>query len=212
LPSIRAAIVPVTPFQQNCALVWCEATKRAAVVDPGGDLDRIEQAIAATGVTVEKILLTHGHIDHAGGAAELKERLSVPIEGPHRADLFLLERLAESGRSYGMVGSRNVVPDRWLDEGDTVAVGEITFDVLHCPGHSPGSVVFVNGLERVALVGDVLFHGSVGRTDLPGGNHQALIRSIKEKLLPLGDDLTFVCGHGPPSTIGAERTANPFIR
>jgi glyoxylase-like metal-dependent hydrolase (beta-lactamase superfamily II) len=212
LPSIRAAIVPVTPFQQNCALVWCEATKRAAVVDPGGDLDRIEQAVAATGVTVEKILLTHGHIDHAGGAAELKERLSVPIEGPHRADLFLLERLAESGRSYGIVGSRNVVPDRWLDEGDTVAVGEITFDVLHCPGHSPGSVVFVNGQERVALVGDVLFHGSVGRTDLPGGNHRALIRSIKEKLLPLGDDLTFVCGHGPPSTIGAERTANPFIR
>jgi glyoxylase-like metal-dependent hydrolase (beta-lactamase superfamily II) len=212
LPSIRAAIVPVTPFQQNCALVWCEVTKRAAVVDPGGDLDRIEQAVAATGVTVEKILLTHGHIDHAGGAAELKERLSVPIEGPHRADLFLLERLAESGRSYGIVGSRNVLPDRWLDEGDTVAVGEITFDVLHCPGHSPGSVVFVNGQERVALVGDVLFHGSVGRTDLPGGNHQALIRSITEKLLPLGDDLTFVCGHGPPSTIGAERTANPFIR
>lgn len=212
MPPIRAAIVPVTPFQQNCTLLWSEDTKRGAVVDPGGDLDRIEQAIASTGMRVEKILLTHGHIDHAGGAAELKERLGVPVEGPHRGDLFLLERLEETGRSYGIVGSRNVLPDRWLEEGQTVEVGEILFEVLHCPGHSPGSVVFVNREARVAHVGDVLFRGSVGRTDLPGGDHEALVRSIRQKLLPLGDDVGFICGHGPTSTIGAERTSNPFIQ
>jgi hydroxyacylglutathione hydrolase len=212
VPPLRAAIVPVTPFQQNCTLIWSDATKRGAVVDPGGDLDLIEQAIASTGMTVEKILLTHGHIDHAGGAAELKERLGVPIEGPHRTDLFLLEHLADTGRSYGIAGSRNVMPDRWLEEGETIEVGEIAFEVLHCPGHSPGSVVFVNREAGVALVGDVLFQGSIGRTDLPGGDHQALIRSIREKLLPLGDEVAFICGHGPTSTIGQERATNPFIR
>jgi hydroxyacylglutathione hydrolase len=208
----RAAIVPVTPFQQNCTVLWCETTKRAVVIDPGGDLDRIKQVIANAGVGVEKILLTHGHIDHAGGAAELKDVLAVPIEGPHRSDLFLLERLTESARAYGIGGVRNVVPDRWLDEGDQVTVGELSLDILHCPGHSPGSVVFVHRDQHLAIVGDVLFRGSVGRTDLPGGDHAALIRSIKTKLLPLGDEVLFLCGHGPASTIGDERATNPFLR
>jgi len=211
VPNVRAAIIPVTPFQQNCTLLWCEDTRRAAVVDPGGDLDRIRYAIGQSGVSVERILLTHGHIDHVGAAAELKDELQVPLEGPHRADLFLLERLAESGRSYGMLSARNVTPDRWLEEGDQVTVGDIVLDVLHCPGHSPGSVVFVQKEQRFALVGDVLFRGSVGRTDLPGGDHASLIRSIRDKLLPLGDDVAFICGHGPTSTIGAERATNPFL-
>jgi glyoxylase-like metal-dependent hydrolase (beta-lactamase superfamily II) len=211
VPSLRAAIIPVTPLQQNCTLLWCEATKRAAVFDPGGDGPRILEAVAKAGVAVETIFLTHGHIDHAGGAAELKERLGVPVVGPHRADLFLLERLPETGRSFGIVGARAVTPDRWLDEGDTVTVGQARFDVLHCPGHSPGSVVFVQREQRFAIVGDVIFRGSVGRTDLPGGDHDALIRSITDKILPLGDDLTFLCGHGPASTVGAERASNPFL-
>jgi len=209
--SLRAAIIPVTPFQQNCTLLWSEATKRGAVVDPGGDVARIMDAVQQTGVAVERILLTHGHIDHAGGAAELKERLGVPIEGPHEADRFLLERLADSGRSYGIFGARDVLPDRWLAEGDEVEIAGLPFSVLHCPGHSPGSVVLVNGEQRFALVGDVLFQGSVGRTDLPGGDAEALIRSIKTKLLPLGDDVVFICGHGPTSTIGQERATNPFL-
>ena len=208
----RAAIVPVTPFQQNCTVLWCETTKRAVVIDPGGDLDRIKQVIANAGVGVEKILITHGRIDHAGGAAELKDVLAVPIEGPHRSDLFLLERLTESARAYGIEGVRNVVPDRWLDEGDQVTVGELSLDILHCPGHSPGSVVFVHRDQHFAIVGDVLFRGSVGRTDLPGSDHAALIRSIKTKLLPLGDEVLFLCGHGPASTIGDERATNPFLR
>jgi len=212
MSAARAAIVPVTPFQQNCTLLWCETTKRAAVIDPGGDLDRIHDAIAQAGVTVEAIWLTHGHIDHAGGATDLKEALGVSIIGPHRADLFLLQHLAEAGRAYGMTGVRNVTPDQWLDEGDRVALSDLAFDVLHCPGHSPGSVAFVNRDQRFAIVGDVLFQGSVGRTDLPGGDHAALIRSIKTKLLPLGDEVLFLCGHGPASTIGAERAANPFLR
>jgi hydroxyacylglutathione hydrolase len=211
VPSLRAAIIPVTPFQQNCTLLWCEETKRAAVFDPGGDLLRIQDAIGQMGVTVDKILLTHGHIDHAGGAADLRDRLGVPIEGPHRADLFLLESLAETGRSYGITGARAVTPDRWLDEGDEVTIGNASFSLLHCPGHSPGSVVFVQAEQRFAIMGDVLFRGSIGRTDLPGGDHEALIRSIKDKILPLGDDLTFICGHGPASTVGAERTTNPFL-
>jgi glyoxylase-like metal-dependent hydrolase (beta-lactamase superfamily II) len=211
MQAVRAAIVPVTPFQQNCTLLWCDATKRAAVIDPGGDLDRVREAIAECGVAVERILLTHGHIDHAGGAQELKEELGVMIEGPHEADRFLLDRLADQGRSYGIAGARNCTPDRWLAEGDRVTVGEVTLDVLHCPGHSPGSVVLVAAAQRFAIVGDVLFRGSVGRTDLPGGDSEALIRSIKEKLLPLGDDVAFVCGHGPTGTIGEERATNPFL-
>jgi glyoxylase-like metal-dependent hydrolase (beta-lactamase superfamily II) len=207
----QAAIIPVTLFQQNCTLIWDEDTKRGAVIDPGGDLPAVREALAQTGVTVEKILLTHGHIDHAGGAAELKEELRVPIEGPHRADEFLLNHLVESGRNYGME-ARNVTPDRWLDEGDEVEVAGLRFQILHCPGHSPGSVVFFNPEQRFALMGDVLFQGSVGRTDLPGGDPAALMRSIKDKILPLGDDVSFICGHGPTSTVGRERVSNPFLR
>jgi hydroxyacylglutathione hydrolase len=212
MPKARATIVPVTPFQQNCTLLWDEESKRGVVIDPGGDLDRVRDAIKQSGITVERILLTHGHIDHAGGAAALKESLGVPIEGPHRADLPLLQHLAKTGAAYGMSEARNVTPDRWLQEGDQVRVGDLSFDVLHCPGHSPGSVALFNKDQRFAIVGDVLFQGSVGRTDLPLGDHAALIRSIKEKLLPLGDDVAFICGHGPTSTIGQERATNPFLQ
>jgi glyoxylase-like metal-dependent hydrolase (beta-lactamase superfamily II) len=211
MPKAHAVIVPVTLFEQNCTLLWSDASKRAAVIDPGGDLDRVRDAIAQAGVTVEKILIPHGHIDHAGSAAELQEELGVAVEGPHRADQYLLDHLAETGRQYDMQ-ARPLTPDRWLDEGDTVSVGELAFDVLHCPGHSPGSVVFVNTDQRFAIVGDVLFRGSVGRTDLPGGDHAALLRSIRDKLLPLGDDVAFICGHGPASSIGHERATNPFLR
>jgi glyoxylase-like metal-dependent hydrolase (beta-lactamase superfamily II) len=210
---LKAAIVPVTLFEQNCTLIWDEAAKTGAVVDPGGDLDRIEAGIARTGMTVEKILLTHGHVDHAAGAAELKEKLGgVPIEGPHVADKFLLDSLAESAAAFGMSGARAVTPDRWLAEGDEVTVAGAAFAILHCPGHSPGSVAYINAAQRFALVGDVLFRGSIGRTEgLPQADHGTLIRSIKTKLLPLGDDFAFICGHGPTSTIGEERRGNPFL-
>jgi len=209
---LKAAIVPVTPFQQNCTLLWEEDTKRGVVVDPGGDLERIEAGVKQAGFVVDKIILTHGHIDHAGGAAELKEKLGgIPIEGPHRADQFLLDGLTQQGRAYGLSEARNVTPDRWLAEGDSIAIAGSTFAVLHCPGHSPGSVVFVNEAQGVALVGDVLFRGSIGRTDFPYGDHAALIDAIKRKLLPLPDDLIFICGHGPIGTIGEERRSNPFL-
>ena len=216
---LRGAIVPVTPFEQNCAILWDDATKLGAVVDPGGDVDRIVAAIEQTGAKIERIWLTHGHMDHAGGAAELQERLreragdpaAIPIEGPDELDGFLLQGLAEQGRSYGFA-ARNVAPDRWLHEGEHVSVGEHRFDVLHCPGHTPGHVVLVNQAARFALMGDVLFQGSVGRTDFPYGDHAALIDAIKGKLLPLGDDFSFLCGHGPGSTIGRERMSNPFLR
>lgn len=207
---LKAAIVQVTPFQQNCTLIWDPTTNGGAVVDPGGDLDRVQAAIAKAGMTVEKIILTHGHIDHAGGAADLRDALGVPIEGPHEADRFLLDGLEEQGRVYGMK-ARAVAPDRWLKEGDTVEVAGHRFSVLHCPGHSPGSVVLYNSSQRFALVGDVIFRGSIGRTDFPYGDHDALITAIKTKLLPLGDDVAFICGHGPTSTFGAERASNPFI-
>lgn len=208
---LTAAILPVTPFQQNCTLIWDEATKIGAVVDPGGDVGRIEAAIAKVGLTVEKILLTHGHIDHAGGAAELREKLKVEIVGPHAADRILLDNLAAQGLTYGMV-ARNVAPDHWLTEGETVTVAGHPFQIFHCPGHSPGSVVYFNAAQRFALVGDVLFSGSIGRTDFPYGDHDALISSIKTKLLPLGDDIAFICGHGPGSTFGEERVNNPFLQ
>ena len=206
-----AIIVPVTLFEQNCTIIWDEPSKKAVVIDPGGDVPKILDAIKQTGVTVEKIWLTHGHIDHVGGAADLRDALKVPIEGPHVADKYLLDNVVESGARFGMTGVRNFEPDRWLEEGDTVAIGDLTFDILHCPGHSPGSVVFFNKDLRFAHVGDVLFAGSVGRTDLPGGSHATLINSILTKLLPLGDDVGFICGHGPGSRIGHERMTNPFL-
>jgi len=209
--SLKAAIVPVTPFQQNCTLLWEEETKRGGVVDPGGDVPSLEQAIARAGLKVEKILLTHGHVDHAGGASELAARLGVDIDGPHRADAFLLEALPEQGRALGLVNARKVTPTRWLEEGSTVKAAGVEFEVFHCPGHSPGSVVLVAVAQRFALVGDVLFRGSIGRTDFPYGDHTALLRSIRTKLLSLPDDLVFICGHGPTSTIGEERRSNPFI-
>ncbi len=212
------AIVPVTPFQQNCAILWDEASMRALVVDPGGDVDRILAAIDQTGVTVERILLTHGHLDHAGGATGLAEALRarsgagpVPIEGPDVRDAFLLEGIEAQAAGYGFE-ARNVRPDRWFQEGDSISLGSHRFEILHCPGHTPGHLVFVNHAARFALVGDVLFQGSVGRTDFPYGDHDGLIAAIKTKLLPLGDDFSFLCGHGPGSTIGAERVGNPFLR
>ncbi|HET6320731.1 MAG TPA: MBL fold metallo-hydrolase [Hyphomicrobium sp.] len=208
---LKAAILPVTPFQQNCTLLWNPETMRGAIVDPGGDLDRIEAAIAEVGMKPEKILLTHGHIDHAGGADELRERLGgIPIEGPHEAERPLLENLDKQGETYG-IEARTVTPDRWLADGDTVEVAGHTFDVLHCPGHSPGSVVLVNRAQRFAMMGDVLFQGSIGRTDLPMGSHEALMHSIRTKVMALPDEFAFICGHGPTSTIGQERRTNPFI-
>ena len=206
-----ALIIPVTLFEQNCMLLWCEATKKAVVIDPGGDVDKIQAAIKQANVSVEKIWLTHGHIDHVGGAADLRDALKVEIIGPHIDDKFLTDNVVMSGLRFGMAGVRDFVPDRWLEEGDQVRIGELTFDILHCPGHSPGSVVFYNKEMRFAHVGDVLFSGSVGRTDLPGGDHGTLIKSITDKLLPLGDDVGFICGHGPGSSIGQERLTNPFL-
>jgi glyoxylase-like metal-dependent hydrolase (beta-lactamase superfamily II) len=209
--SLKAAILPVTPFQQNCSLIWCEETKLGAVVDPGGDLERIRAAIAEAGITLEKILITHAHIDHAGATAELAESENVPIEGPHRDDAFLIESLTEQGARYGFKGACSFEPTRWLDEGDQVTVGKLTFAVRHCPGHTPGHVVFVNESARIAAVGDVLFQGSIGRSDLPRGNHEDLVRSIRERLFPMGDDITFIPGHGPVSTFGQERQSNPYV-
>ena len=209
---LKVTIVPVTPFAQNCSIVACTATNRAAIVDPGGDLQRIRAALEQMKVTPEKILLTHGHIDHAGAAAQLAEDLSLPIEGPDEADAFLLSRLVEQGQRFGLSDVRNVTPTRWLVEGETVSVGDLTFGVLHVPGHTPGHLVFVNAPSRFALVGDTLFQGSVGRTDFPYGNSQQLIDGIKGKLLPLGDDMTILPGHGPASTIGAERKGNGFLQ
>ncbi|MDB5590851.1 MBL fold metallo-hydrolase [Enterovirga sp.] len=205
-------VVPVTPFQQNCSIAWSEATKRGVVVDPGGDVPTIRAALDRLGVTAEAIVLTHGHIDHAGGAAELAADLGVKIIGPHEGDRPLLQRLEIQGRQYGMDDVRNVEPDRYLAEGETLDIAGVTFEVLHCPGHSPGSVVLFAPSLGFCFMGDVLFQGSVGRTDLPGGSHEMLISSITTKLLPLGDDVAFLPGHGPGSTIGQEKATNPFLR
>jgi glyoxylase-like metal-dependent hydrolase (beta-lactamase superfamily II) len=210
VPPLKAAIIPVTPLQQNCSLLWCTATMRGAFVDPGGDLPRLRSAAEQAGVRIEKILLTHGHIDHCGGAAILADELGVPIEGPHEEDLFWIERLEEDGRKYGITG-RPFLPARWLGDGDEVRVGELTLAVSHCPGHTPGHVVFHHAPSRLALVGDVLFRGSVGRWDFPRGDQQQLINSIRTKLWPMGEETAFVPGHGPMSTFGHERLTNPFV-
>lgn len=205
-------VIPVTAFEQNCSLIVCPETRRAAFVDPGGDLDQLEAAARDAGVQVEKILLTHGHIDHCGQAGLLAQRLGVPIEGPHRDDDFWIQQLKTQGVMFGMAGADSFTPDRWLSDGDLVSVGHEQMRVVHCPGHTPGHVVFVHEKDRLAFVGDVLFAGSIGRTDFPKGNHQDLIRSIREKLFPLGDDIQFVPGHGPMSSFGHERLTNPFLR
>jgi len=204
-------IIPVTPFEQNCTLLWCTETMKGALVDPGGDIDKLLAAAAGQGVTIEKILLTHGHIDHAGGAGELALRLAVPIEGPQREESFWIDQLVAQSRSFGFPLAQAFTPDRWLNDGDTVTVGHETLQVLHTPGHTPGHVVFFHAPSKLAITGDVLFAGSIGRTDFPRGDYQTLINSIHHKLWPLGDDVEFISGHGPMSTIGEERRHNPFV-
>ncbi|MCC6210340.1 MAG: MBL fold metallo-hydrolase [Burkholderiales bacterium] len=208
---MKFAIVPVTPFQQNCSILVDEASGKAAVVDPGGDLERVLEALGRTGASLEKILLTHGHLDHCAGAAELRRRTGAPIEGPQREDRFWIEQLPRAAAQHGFPPAEAFEPDRWLEEGDTVTVGGAELQVRHCPGHTPGHVVFFSPQERVAIVGDVLFAGSIGRTDFPRGDHAALLRSITQKLWPLGGDVAFVPGHGPVSTFGEERESNPFV-
>ena len=209
-PPMKAGIVPVTPLQQNCSLIWCTATNKGALIDPGGDLDKLKAAVAKSGVELEKILITHGHLDHCGMAGVLAKELDLPIEGPEEADRFWIARLDDDAGRWG-VEAQVFEPDRWLKDGDTVTVGELVLDVVHCPGHTPGHVVFVHQPSRFAFVGDVLFKGSIGRTDFPMSDHQSLIDAITQKLWPLGDDITFVPGHGPVSTFGAERQSNPFV-
>ncbi|WP_018988672.1 MBL fold metallo-hydrolase [Aromatoleum toluclasticum] len=208
---IQLRIVPVTPFEQNCSIVWCDKTMRGAVVDPGGDLDRIRAAADKLGVKIEKLLITHGHIDHAGGTAKLARELGVPVEGPQEEDRFWIAGMPQQSKMFGFPDVESFEPDRWLHDGDTVTVGEESFRVIHAPGHTPGHVVFFHADARLAIVGDVLFAGSIGRTDFPKGDHATLIHSIREKLFPLGDDITFVPGHGPTSTFGDERRNNPYV-
>ena len=208
---MRAIVIPVTPFQQNCSLLWCEETMKGAVSDPGGELDRVIEAAAQKEVEIERILVTHGHMDHCGGVAALRDRLGVPVEGPHRDDKFWIDQLVEASAQYGLEPTSTFEPDRWLDDGDTVGFGNVTMQVIHCPGHTPGHVVFYDEKQKVAVVGDVLFAGSIGRTDFPRGNHQDLIDSIRNKLWPLGDEVAFIPGHGPASSFGRERESNPFV-
>ncbi len=209
---LQAGIIPVTRFEQNCTVLFDQDTREGVVVDPGGDVDVILRTIAENALSIKAIWLTHGHLDHAGGAAELKERLGVDVIGPHRDDLMLLERIETQAQFYGMDGMRNVIPDRFLEDGDTVSFGEHVFEVYHTPGHAPGHVIYFHRQQKFAHLGDVLFSGSIGRTDLPGGNHAQLLESIKTKLFPLGDDVGFLCGHGPGGKIGEERRTNPFLK
>jgi hydroxyacylglutathione hydrolase len=208
---LRATVVPVTAFAQNCSVIWCDRTGAGAVVDPGGDMDQILEAVRESRMRPEKILLTHAHIDHAGATAELARTLKLPIEGPHVGDKFWIDGLPEQARMFGLPASERFVPDRWLADGDRVQLGETEFEVRHCPGHTPGHVVFYSAEDKLAFVGDVLFAGSIGRTDFPGGDYDTLIRAIRERLFPLGDDVRFVPGHGPMSTFGEERRSNPFV-
>ncbi len=208
---LQVTVIPVTAFAQNCTLVVCDQTQHAALTDPGGDIERLKQAVQDSGATVEKILLTHGHLDHCAAARVLADHYGVPIEGPHRADDFWIQQLVSHSAQYGFKNWGVFTPDRWLDDGDTVTVGASQLDVIHCPGHTPGHVVFIDAQDRLAWVGDVIFAGSIGRTDFPRGNHDDLISSIRNKLFPLGDDIAFVCGHGPDSTFGQERLTNPYV-
>ncbi|MBO9099025.1 MBL fold metallo-hydrolase [Rhizobium sp. VS19-DR104.2] len=209
---LQAGIIPVTPFQQNCTILFDPDTKEGVLVDPGGDVDVILQTVKENGITLKEIWLTHGHIDHAGGAKEVKEALGLEIIGPHEDDLPLLGQIEARGRAFNIEGVQNVIPDRFLKDGDIVSFGEHEFQVFHTPGHSPGHVIYFNKVQNFAHVGDVLFHGSIGRTDLPGGNHQQLLDSIRDKVLPLGDAVGFICGHGPGGQIGEERRSNPYLR
>ena len=208
---MKLKIIPVTPFEQNCSVVFCESTMRGALIDPGGDIEVLRNTIDSMEITIEKILLTHGHIDHCGASAELKEILDIPIEGPHVEDQFWIDQLPEQGRQFGFPILKRFVPDRYLDEDDEVSFGDVRMKVKHCPGHTPGHVIFHEGNERLAFVGDVLFRGSIGRTDFPKGDFLTLINSIKTKLWPLGNDVTFIPGHGPTSTFGDERRSNPYV-
>ena len=205
-------IVPVTPLQQNCTLLWCELTRQAAIIDPGGDVDLILAALDQTGAEPTRILLTHGHVDHVGGTAELSRRLDLPIEGPHRDDDFLVRGIPVQCDLFGLPRVESFATDRWLEHGDRLTLGETEIEVIHCPGHTPGHIVFFSRADRLAQVGDVLFQGSIGRTDFPRGNHRHLLDSIRHRLFPLGDDVRFIPGHGPMSSFGAERRSNPFVR
>ncbi|MGB5723459.1 MAG: MBL fold metallo-hydrolase [Parasphingorhabdus sp.] len=207
---LKAVIIPVTPLQQNCTLLWCTKTNKAALSDPGGDLSRLKAAVEEHGVDLEKIIITHGHLDHCGQAGMLAEELGIPIEGPHEDDRFWIDQLDGDGARYGMV-AKSFEPDRWLKDGDQVTVGDLVLDVIHCPGHTPGHVIFYHQPSKLAVVGDVIFQGSIGRTDFPRGNHQDLIDAITQKLWPLGDDVTFIPGHGPTSQFGYERKTNAFV-
>ena len=208
---LKAQIIPVTAFSQNCSIIWCDETMEGALVDPGGDADKILEHVAKLGIKLVKILLTHGHLDHAGGAADIKDKLGLPIIGPHKEDKFWLDQIEDQASKYGMPGLRCCTPDSWLNDGDEIEVGNQKLTVLHTPGHTPGHVVIYNDAHKVAFVGDVLFKGSIGRTDFPRGDLDTLLNAIKDKLWPLGDDVTFVPGHGPLSTFGAERQNNPYV-
>ena len=209
--SLRVELVVVTPFQQNCSVIWCSETLEGAVVDPGGDVEKIQQKIAQHNINVKQILLTHGHLDHAGGAAKLKRELEVPVIGPHKDDNFWLQGIEKQGASYGFSGAENCSPDQWLEDGESIQVGNETLSVFHCPGHTPGHVVFYHKESSLAFVGDVIFQGSIGRTDFPQGNHADLIKSITTKLWPLGGETRFVSGHGGISDFASERASNPFV-
>lgn len=208
---MKVRVIPVTPYQQNCTLLWCEDSRKGVVIDPGGDLDQVMAVVEQEGIELEKILLTHGHLDHAGGVAVLARQTGLPVEGPHRDDEFWIEGLPQQSQRPGFGQADRFSPDRWLVDGDRVTFGDQELEVLHCPGHTPGHVVFYHRATGFAQVGDVLFNGSIGRTDFPRGDYNQLIRSIRDKLFPLGDEVRFVPGHGPVSTFGHERQTNPFV-
>lgn len=209
--SLQYQIVPVTAFEQNCSVIWCDETKEAAVVDPGGDIPKILAVVEQHGLNLSKIILTHAHIDHAGATSELSQLKSIPIEGPHKEDDFWIQALPQQSQMFGFPNAPIFEPNRWLDQDDTVTVGKEILEVLHCPGHTPGHVVLFHRPSKLAIVGDVLFQGSIGRTDFPKGDFDTLAKSIRGKLWPLGDDVQFIPGHGPMSTIGHEKATNPFV-